>query len=129
MRTSRVCGIDNASTAIVRGLSVLAVVAGLAGCGAPEAEFRGNLVYVHRKQLETDSKFTQQQTADIANVLAAYFGTPDKPHLPKLAGVDLGPLVDLDRVKMSAGRVASDKTGQPHRPVSRALRALPRHHW
>ncbi len=84
-----------------------------AGCGAPEAEFRGNLVYVHRKELESKIDFLPQQQADIANVLAAYFGTPDDPHLPKAVGVDLTTIVDVDRVKMSAGRVASDKTGQP----------------
>lgn len=105
--------LEDASRGIGRGLLVLTALVGLAGCGAPEAEFRGNLVYVHRKEIETDTKFTQQQTADIANVLAAYFGTPDDPHLPKLPGAELGQLVDLSRVAMSAGRVASDRTGQP----------------
>jgi mono/diheme cytochrome c family protein len=85
-----------------------------AGCGAPEAEFRGNLVYVKRKEIEGQTEFTKPQSADMANILAAYFGTPDDPHLPKVPGLELGPLVDLERVKMSAGKVASDKTGQPH---------------
>ncbi len=89
------------------------VAAGLAGCGAPEAEFRGNLVYVHRKAVESKTDVTPQQQADIANILAAYFGTPDDPHMPQIAGLDLKGVVDGDRLKMSAGRVKSDKTGQP----------------
>jgi len=84
-----------------------------AGCGAPQAEFRGNLVYVKRKEKEAQSVFTTQQSQDVANALAAYFGTPDEPTLPQVPGLDLAPLVDIDRVKMSAGTVASDKTGQP----------------
>ncbi|MFO0868224.1 MAG: cytochrome c [Pirellulales bacterium] len=95
------------------GLLAMICVGGLAGCGAPEAEFRGNLVYVRRREIEADTKIEPQQSADIANVLAAYFGTPDEPHLPRLPGVEIGALVDVDRVQMSAGRVASDKTGQP----------------
>ena len=85
-----------------------------AGCGSPQAEFRGNLVYVKRKEIEGQTSFTRNQSADMANILAAYFGTPDDPHLPKVPGLDMGPLVDIERVKMSAGKVASDKTGQPH---------------
>ncbi|MFO0906611.1 MAG: cytochrome c [Pirellulales bacterium] len=90
-----------------------ALLVGFAGCGAPEAEFRGNLVYVHRKAEESNTKFEPQQQADIANILAAYFGTPDDPHMPQIPGLELNGVVDGDRLKMSAGRVASDRTGQP----------------
>lgn len=55
-----------------------------AGCGSPQAEFRGNLVYVKRKEIEGQTSFTRPQSADMANILAAYFGTPDDPHLPKV---------------------------------------------
>lgn len=40
------------------------------------------------------------------------FGTPDDPAMPTLPDVDVGSIVDLQRIKMSAGRVSSDKSGK-----------------
>lgn len=110
------------------GLLIFATTAAsLTGCGAPEARFHANLVYAHmqgRKNAKTvkvgdagetrtePSRLTPEQSADIANVLTAMFGTPDDPALPVLADAEVGAVVDLQRVKMSAGRVSSDKSGK-----------------
>lgn len=84
----------------------------LFGCGPSEVDFRGNLTFVH-KQETGDSKFGQHHQQDVANILAAFFGTPDDPQLPPLPGVELGKIVDLQKIKMSAGAVKSDKLGSP----------------
>lgn len=122
----------NTGTLLYRGswvvlLALATVATGLAGCGAPEARFHANLVYAHmqgRKNAKPvkssdpnesrtePSRLTTEQSADIANALAALFGTPDEPAIPTLPDLDLGSIVDLQRIKMSAGRVSSDKTGK-----------------
>lgn len=94
-------------------LATLIVAICLAGCGAPAAKFHSNLVFVHRKERESKTEFTPQQLTDVTNILTGLFGTPDEPHLPATGELDTSKLIDIDRVKMSAGAVASDKHGQP----------------
>ncbi|MFM9066420.1 MAG: cytochrome c [Planctomycetota bacterium] len=96
----------------------------LSGC-SPDAGYKSNLPYFHRffrKELsENDSRseraaketIAQQNRQDIANILATMFGTPDDPQLPALGEVDLKSVIDINRVSMSAGKVKSDKSGQP----------------
>lgn len=97
---------------------------GLVGC-APQATFKANLPYFqkfHRKAVsDKDSaaeraqkeKVYQQHLHDVANILATMFGTPDDPQLPKLGEVDVSKIIDINLVQLSAGKVKSDKSGQP----------------
>lgn len=75
----------------------------------------------------------ERNLQDTSNVLAAFFGTPDNPELPPLTVQDLidnsepadsdklPPLtdahlkavLDIEKIKMSAGAVKSDKSGNP----------------
>jgi len=108
----------------IRLAMVLVCVTSLAGC-APQPNFHSNLPYFqkfHRKEVsDNDSrseraakeKVYQQNLTDVANILATMFGTPDDPQLPQLGELDLSQLIDIRRVSMSAGRVKSDKKGQP----------------
>jgi mono/diheme cytochrome c family protein len=106
-------------------LSVWALaLAILPGC-APDAGFKSNLPYFHRffrKELsDNDSRaersakenIAQQNLQDVSNILATMFGTPDDPQLPALGDVDVKSIIDINRVSMSAGKVKSDKSGQP----------------
>lgn len=80
---------------------VLVGTLGLAvGCGkAPSPRFDSNLMVMDKY----DISFEQQQ--DIANALAALFGTPDDPYVPKESGLD------KDKIKLAAGPTKSDKAG------------------
>jgi len=84
----------------------------LVGCGPSEVDFRGNLVFI-QKQVKGDETFGEHHQQDVADILGLYFGTPDAPALPQLTGVELGKVVDLEKIKMSAGSVKSDKSGTP----------------
>jgi len=111
-------------TRFVKLLVGVLALATLAGC-APEASYNSNLPYFQkffRKELsDNDSssersakqRVHQQNLQDVSNILATMFGTPDEPQLPTLADVDVSKVVDINRVSMSAGKVKSDKSGQP----------------
>jgi mono/diheme cytochrome c family protein len=95
------------------GLALVALAA-LAGCGAPVAEFRRYETYAHKVALSAGmDKFTATQRQDIDEVLQALFGTPDKPSLPAVEGIELGKIASLSRLKLAAGPVGSDEQGNP----------------
>lgn len=101
--------------------SLLAVAALGAGCGAPVAEFRRYETYrrLQEKSLGIDEKtnqevrFTPQQCQNVDEILAAMFGTPDKPTVPQLADADVSQVVNVNLLHLAAGPVGSDQTGRP----------------
>ena len=62
---------------INRFLWLLLPVLVATGCDAPEARFRMNMAYLHKNEKKAEA-FTAEQKADVANILAALFGTPDQ---------------------------------------------------
>ena len=63
-----------------------------------------------RVELEKGEQYAAVHQQDIGNIVTAMFGTPDEPHFPQL-GEDLSAIIDLEKVKMAAGAVASDREG------------------
>src|SRR5687768_9738183 len=86
-RVDRITGMElNAwkqSNRLVVGLLLLA----FAGC-APEAHFTLNSVYLAKQERDTKQALAQRK-AEIGDVLTAMFGTPDKPMVPELDGIDV----------------------------------------
>lgn len=83
------------------GLVLAAAVAALAGCGKAEpARFRLNML----DMIENEVPPAQQQ--QIADILGAMYGTPDEPFVLPETGLD------LNKLKMAAGPVASDESGK-----------------
>lgn len=93
-------------------VALLAALACTAGCGAPEAEFKLNRIYTLNQEIASGSKLGDR-TQDVADVLAALFGTPDEPHIPTIADVDAAAILDANGLNMAAGPVGSDKYGNP----------------
>lgn len=91
-----------------------------AGCGAPEAQFRLNSVYVLKQEAAVGmdkSKgegLTAQQKQDIVDLLSALFGTPDQPTVPKLDELAVDDVLDEAKLKMAGGAVSTEQTGRPH---------------
>lgn len=92
-------------------LSVAALLAVVSGCGSPPAQFVRYETYAHKIASESDVSFSRQQREDIDTALVALFGTPDDPALPALEGADASAVMNLTRLKMAAGPVASDASG------------------
>ncbi len=92
--------------------SVLCVAALLTGCESPDARFRGNMVAI-RANFGDKYRTQDQHVKDIADVLAAMFGTPDEPHVPKLPDLNTAEVLDIDKLRMAAGPVGSDEFDRP----------------
>lgn len=91
---------------------VAAALGGAVGCDAPEAQFKLNRVYTLSQEAVNDTQLGER-TQDVADVLAAMFGTPDEPHVPALEDIDTAAVLDVDRLRMAAGPVSSDEHGNP----------------
>ncbi|MCH7725969.1 MAG: cytochrome c [Planctomycetes bacterium] len=101
-------------------------IALLAGCSA-EARFRLNAAFQRKMENElsgplgTDDsadmeefRFTDSQIHNISDILEGTFGTPDDPFFPAVyddEGNEIA-VVDRDRLRMAAGAVGKDETGQ-----------------
>jgi mono/diheme cytochrome c family protein len=99
-------------------LPAFGLCAAIAGCGQPTANFKTNLQYSLNQELQNNAKLGDRGQ-DIADALAAMFGTPDEPHIPALPELDpetnkplTSTVLDIDRLNMAAGRVLSDKHGK-----------------
>src|SRR5438874_9949429 len=90
---------------------LLVLLAAVAGCGAPAAEFRRYETYAHK--VAASSGFSAQQRQDIDETLQALFGTPDQPAFPAVEGIAPGKIVSLSHLKLAAGPVGSDEHGNP----------------
>jgi mono/diheme cytochrome c family protein len=60
------------------------------GCGAPVAKFESNRAYAINQEVSLDAKLSPQRMQEVADVVAAMFGTPDQPHMPAIDGYDWG---------------------------------------
>ncbi len=97
-------------------LCVAALCLMAAGCGSPDAKFvrYSTFARVAEKAAGYEKQgFTEQQKQDVDNILAALYGSPDSPTLPALPNADITKVVDLSKLKLSAGPVGSDEAGRP----------------
>lgn len=90
------------------GLLLLAL-----GCEKPVAQFELNLPYIRKTELDNGVQIQRERLQEIANALAAIFGTPDEPFLLDHPDVAFDQVLDLDRLQMAAGSVGSDEQGTP----------------
>src|SRR5436190_4487451 len=94
---------------------LLVLGAGLAGCGAPVAEFRRYETYAHKMlpaaKTSKEASDQRQQRQDIDEILQALFGTPDEPSLPAVEGIEVGKMISPAHLKLAAGPVGSDEAG------------------
>ncbi len=104
--------------AATAALCVVAVVSAItSGCDAPPADFDLNLVYVRNQQLikepaELQEEAIRQQLSDVADILTAYFGTPDAPQVPSLPEIDFTGVLDQEKLQVAAGPVRQDEVGR-----------------
>ncbi len=99
-------------------ISGLAAV--LAGCGASEDRFRTNLVYLVIQEESAQTDLTPEQEQDIQDVLVGLFGTPNEVRLPSFDSVDIGQVLDIEKLHIAAGPIGRDYDKQ--------LRGLYREH-
>jgi mono/diheme cytochrome c family protein len=102
----------------------------LTGCEPPVARYRLNMAFkrkqerlnltVREGETEKVGEISREQTADVANILTALFGTPDDPRLPPAGKteddveVDPSRIINLPLLKLAAGPVGSDELGRAH---------------
>jgi mono/diheme cytochrome c family protein len=102
---------------IGRSWTIAALVAWsglLAGCGAPDAQFQQNMVYLRSQEISNlgGEKLTEAQLQNVADVTTALFGTPDEPVLPQVPDADISSVIDGNLVEMAAGKVTRDELAQ-----------------
>jgi hypothetical protein len=97
---------------LMTGLTLAASLLAAAGCGSPEAEFKLNRPFILKAETESGAPLGDR-TADVADILAAMFGTPDAPHVPSLPEFDTSTVLNISRLNMAAGPVESDEQGNP----------------
>jgi len=85
----------------------------LAGCFAPESQFGLNAVRLRKWERDFRQEFSDQRKRDLADAVARLFGTPDVPSLPQSPELDVGKVLELGKITMAAGPVASDEQGRP----------------
>ncbi len=94
---------------LILGLAIL-----FSGC-SKEPEFRLNSAKLRAQEkieLGKGESYSEVHKRDIGNLLTAMFGTPNDPHFPKISE-DFQDLVDLEKLRMAAGPVKSDRDGNP----------------
>jgi mono/diheme cytochrome c family protein len=95
---------------------LLASAASLTGCGAPEAEFHLDRVFVHKTLDEPESREEarnlNRQLQNLKDVMVGLFGTPNEPHVPQLAEADATTVLNPGLVYMAAGPVGRDEHGR-----------------
>src|SRR5262245_30386422 len=85
----------------------------LSGCGSPPASFVRYETFIRKVEKDTgDDAFRMKgaQLAEVDDLLAASFGTPDDPVIPAVEGAEL---LSLTKLKLAAGRVSSAADGSP----------------
>jgi mono/diheme cytochrome c family protein len=91
---------------LVLGSGVLAT-----GCGSPPPQFRRYVTFIRatEKQAGDDFRFKSEQLQDLDEILTAMFGTPNDPLIPAVGDVEIGKVLNINRLKMAAGAVGSDE--------------------
>lgn len=82
------------------------------GCFSPDARFTANEVYLTKKERDSRAAIPDERRQEIATVLIGMFGTPDDPQVPNLGELDVSSVLDVNKLKVSAGPVGSDETGR-----------------
>jgi mono/diheme cytochrome c family protein len=96
-------------------LLLVALVAGMSlGCSPPVVEFRPAAGHQLAREAELDAQLGAKQKENIATILDSLFGTPNEPHVPVVAEVDMGQLLNQTAIEMAAGAVSVDEDGRPH---------------
>ena len=80
----------------------------LAGCDAPDARFRLDMVNVRVQELRFGD-YTPDHLQQVSDALTAMFGTPDEPYL--VPGSGMASVVNLSNVQRAAGPVRRDESG------------------
>ena len=88
-----------------------AILPVFAGCDS-KAHFTYNAVFAHRQEQESDAEFTPERKREVGDLLTAFFGTPDEPHVPVLGDVDVAAVMDFNKVAFAAGAVGRDEHQQ-----------------
>lgn len=92
------------------GWTLIAMCAMGLGC-APDAQFNLNSVYIAKQERDTRADLSERR-AQVGDVLVGMFGTPDEPQLPSLGDLDLSKILDIEKLRVSAGPVGSDESGR-----------------
>jgi mono/diheme cytochrome c family protein len=71
-----------------------------------------NAVYVTKQERDSRSEISSLRRQEIATALTGMFGTPDDPQIPTLGDLDVSSVLDIEKLKISAGPVASDESGR-----------------
>lgn len=93
--------------------AALLVSLAAAGCGSPAASFQPATVYMIKQERAAGAPIPSEQKGEIADTLVALFGTPDDPHVPALADVEVEKVLDAKLLKIAAGPVGVSKDGRP----------------
>jgi mono/diheme cytochrome c family protein len=87
------------------------------GCGAPEAQFHLDRVYLHKNlaapENSEEASALRAQLQNLTDVIEGLFGTPDAPHVPQLADAEVSEVLDEGLIRMAAGPVGRDAAGTP----------------
>jgi mono/diheme cytochrome c family protein len=83
------------------------------GCGTRDANFEQNRVYLKKQENTAQFELAETQVQNIADILVFLFGAPNEPRVPRLDDVDTASILHLDHLQVAAGRVSSDRAGQP----------------
>ena len=83
-----------------------------AGCGSDESHFPANRVYLRQQELAAKFELSDQQRQDVVETVEYLFGTPNEPRIPRLDGVDLERVLQLELLQLAAGPVSSDQEGR-----------------
>lgn len=92
-------------------VAIALLIGSLAGC-TTRAEFTENAVYILKQERESKEAFSEQRKKDLAQLLAALFGTPDAPNVPKLGDVEVTKVLDPTHLHVASGPVSSDEQGR-----------------
>ncbi|MBC8352231.1 MAG: c-type cytochrome [Planctomycetes bacterium] len=99
------------SRSFVGCVVLVLLVSSFVGC-TTKAKFSENAVYILKQERDLNVEISPQQRRDIAEVLAGMFGTPDKPNVPKLGGIDIANVLDATQLHVASGPVSSDERGR-----------------
>lgn len=80
-----------------------------AGCGSPPPQFRRYVTYIKKTEQTAGFKIQSPQLQDVDEVLAAMFGTPNDPLVPAIKDLEVGKVMNLNRLKVAAGPVGTDE--------------------
>jgi len=105
----------------------------LVGCGEPTpAAFKLNSVELLKQEklfLSGGQSFDEKYSDEIGTILTAFFGTPDKPRVPKVLPEEDPASEVMSQENLDIGpKYAELRRSSWHRPLPRTLRTLPRNH-